>query len=167
MSNAQRLQTRAECASHVPPPLRRFVAVLGSIGFRLLDFTSPAGRNLRSCKRCPLTVAPLRWAPLQRGALPPRELRSRGGAPRVGWRVGAARAAGGARSAGFFHTRAFRTLREALGRCMRTEGLGLASRATRRSDRRCSDLIFCCSHRRAQGRWTRPTCRPLRARCRS
>lgn len=113
------------------------------------------------------SVTPLR-APAQRCGQPlPRELRGRGGSPRAGWAAGAARAAGGARSAGFFHTRASRTLREALGPCVRTEGLGLASRATRRSDRRCSDLIFCCSHRRAQGRWTRPTCRPSRARCRS
>ena len=216
MSNAQRLQTRAECACHVPPPLRRFVAVLGSIGFRLLDCFTYLVRHLarrratgspraalavrgrvvgeswrtRSCSR--LAQVEMLWAVVLeqraqgsradlfpvllpsrvrsrevRSAAPPRELRSRGGAPRAGWPAGAARAAGGARSAGFFHARAFRTLREALGRCVRTEGLGLASRETRRSDRRRSDLIFCCSHRRAQGRWTRPTCRPLRARCRS
>ena len=76
---------RRVCQSRVPPRLRRFVAVLGSIGFRLLDFTSPAGRNLRSCKRCPLTVAPLRWAPLQeRCATPARvEVTGRGSKGRL------------------------------------------------------------------------------------
>ena len=68
---------------------------------------------------------------------------------------------------GFFHTLAIRTLRGSARGLRAHRGLSLASRATRRSDWRCISLTFCYSHRRAQERWTRPTCRPSRARCRS